>query len=225
MQIMTKGIAISLFILASFPVSAEVLSDGRELNPSSTLGKYLYSMNFYQGMYNVAVQRDRALEISCNDKYDIKPVNLVVLAPINLPDGSTQATAGTWIYRYDAVRCGTTKRYNLMMTAQSDAAPRASILLPGDTITTPQLMVDAMKVVTMPAFVSLGKQCKELQVFDTALVDAPHTVTEGQQVHHGVWLEKWTFQGCGKQTTVPVTFIPDGKGGTSFSAGTPSVSK
>lgn len=217
MRISVTATATGLFMLAAFPASAEILSDGRGLNPSSPMGKYLYSMSFYQGMYAVAVQADRALKVSCSEKYDIKPVNVVVLAPIDLPEGAAQAASGAWIYRYDAVRCGTKKRYNLMMTAQPSAAPRANMLLPGDTITSPRLMMDAVKVVGIKAASSLDSECKELQIFDTALTQGPHTVTEGEKTHHGVWKESWTFQGCGKQVALPVTFIPDGKGGTSFS--------
>jgi hypothetical protein len=208
--------ALGLFILVASPVGAETLSDGRALNPSSPLGKYLFSMDFFKGMHVVAYQADRTLGIGCDGKYDIKPLNLVVLKPVELPDGAPQATSGAWAYRYDAVRCGAAKRYNMLMIAQPGAAPRANMLLPGDSIASPQLMMDAVKVVGANATSSLGSECKELQIFDTALTQGPHTVTEGDKAFQGVWKESWTFQGCGKQVAVPVTFIPDGKGGTTF---------
>lgn len=38
----------------------------------------------------------------------------------------------------------------------------------------------------------------------------------GDKAIKGVWTEIWTFRMCGKLINVPMTFVPDGKGGTSF---------
>ena len=41
---------------------------------------------------------------------------------------------------------------------------------------------------------------------------------DGGAVLRKIWKERWTFSGCGSATTITMTFTPDGKGGTSFSA-------
>jgi hypothetical protein len=209
---------VSFFVLAGSHVFAETLVDGRAFNPSSAIGKYLFSDDFYKGMLAFAHQSDRALGVACDERYEIKPLSIVVIKPVELPDGATQATAGVWSYRYDAVRCGSSKRYNLAMIVQSGAAPRPAPLLPGNTIASAQLAADAMKAVIVKASFSLNK-CDEARIFDTAVTANQQTVTEGDKTYYGVWKENWTFKGCGNQVVVPITFIPDGKGGTSFVAG------
>ena len=182
------------------------------------MGTYLYSADFYQAMYAIAVQADRTLKISCDSKYQVTPLTLVVLSPIVHPETSQHPMNGIWSYRFNAVRCGATKTYNLMMTAQPGQQPRASMMLPGHTIASPLLIKDAFKVAAPGVAHALGRNCKELQVFDTVLTKAPHTFTEGGRSYPGAWMERWTFQGCGKQVSQAMTFVPDGKGGTYITA-------
>ena len=205
-----------LFVLVAggtLPAAAEMLSDGRALNPASPLARYLFSQDFLREMYEAAVKMDRALSITCNDQYTIQSVDLIVVTPIDFPEGATHAASGEWVQRYDAVRCGTSKRFNMIFAAQPDGTTRSRMLLPGNTMASLRLMVDTIPMVSVVGATELGKDCRDMMVADTAVAQGPHAVTEDGKTTEGVWIENWTVQGCGKEMVARVTFTPDGKGG------------
>lgn len=216
MRALRLVLPIVLAALAVVPVRAETLTTGRDLDAESPMGKYLLSMDFYKRMHAIAVEADRVLGVRCDTRYEIRPLSVIVFKPVELPTGALHATGGIWAYRFDANRCGTTKRYNLMMTSQPGAAPRAAMMVPGDTITSPLLARDTIRSVAAKASIALDGKCEKVQIFDTAVAEQPHAVTQGGTTYQGVWKEIWTFQGCGQRVPVPVIFVPDGKGGTNF---------
>jgi len=219
---MQKAIRIAFFALlalASGRASAEVLTDGRAIKRDSAMDKYLNSPAAVRLMYEGAVFVDRSLGIVCDGEYRIQPIVLIVVEPVNLPEGAKEATAGAWINRFDVTRCGKTKRNNLISIAQPNAEPKRRMLPPGESIASPILMMDAMAPIKLQASRSLDKDCREANVYDIGVTKMPHSVTEGGKTLNGVWQENWTIQGCGKMVSVPVTFIPDGRGGTTFAVG------
>jgi hypothetical protein len=207
---------IVLVTAGTLPVAAEVLKDGRALNPTSPLAKYLFSQEFLREMYEAAVKMDRALGIACTDQYTIRPVDLFVVDPIDFPEGATHAASGEWVQRYDAVRCATTKRFNMIFEVQPDGTTHSRMLLPGNTMASLRLMLEAIPGVGAAASAELGKDCRDTMIADTKVAQGPHRFFEGGKAFEGVWIENWTVQGCGKTMVARIRFIPDGKNGTHF---------
>jgi hypothetical protein len=176
----------------------------------------LFSQDFLREMYEAAVKMDRALGTACTEQYTIQPVNLFVVHPIDFPEGATHAVSGEWVQRYDAVRCATTKRFNMIFAVQPDGTTHSRMLLPGNTMASLRLMLEAIPGVGAAASAELGKDCRETMIADTTVAQGPHTFFEGGKSFEGVWIENWTVQGCGKTMVARVRFIPDGKNGTHF---------
>lgn len=219
MRKVTAAVVLGLAALvAASGARAEVLRNIAELKEGTAMHGYLYSPEFHRAMYQSASELDRALNTPCTEQYDITVKQIFVLQPIELPDGTKKATSGNWIYRYDAARCGATRRYNLMMTAQPDGALRRGMLAPGNTLATPQLMAETIKLLKESP---LGKDCPDPQVFDTTLVQPPRLVGPGAAAADDEWKETWTIHGCGRQTAVPVEFKRRAGQGTSITVQTP----
>jgi len=208
------------FLLLVVPgVQAETLSDVSQMKPESRIAQYLHSQQLMKGLFQVAVKVDQDLGLACKGDYQIRPVSVVIFSAIDLPDGAAQPTSGVWIYRYDAVRCQTTKRYNVLLTAQPGGVPEVAIFPPGNTIASPQLMETLVPAVLDGAERAVGGGCQDAQVFDTAVTQPPRDRDADATVDTGTWKEDWTVLACGKSVKIPLVFSPDGNGGTKFVVG------
>jgi hypothetical protein len=94
--------------------------------------------------------------------------------------------------------------------------------LPGTSIASLQLQKDTLLPVLASAAIALktGRDCKHIAITNTELTAPPyHPVFNPvtKVILKGNWREQWTVRMCGKTAVVPITFIPDGRGGTSYS--------
>jgi hypothetical protein len=149
-------------------------------------------------MYRLGVEQDKklGLQADCKSQYNIKPVGLVVLSPIDFPEDKQNPTKGVWKARYELNRCGDSKVYNALFVANSNGeAPNPRAYYPGSTNASPVLVKDAMlSAISVTAVRSGLKDCKDISVFDMRVTEPAHNVIEGEKTFKGVWKEIWTFR-------------------------------
>lgn len=166
---------------------------------------------------------DRKLGISCGEDYRIRvaPGLVMVHSPIEFPDGAKHPTAGTWQYRFELDRCGTSKIYNVIAVADKNAPPRYGELVPGKTLASPILMRDTLGSLymkaTLEAKVKEKKECSDFAVKDTNLTVMPQVAQRGGSIAiTSPYEEAWVVRYCGAETSIPVCFTPKPDGGSSF---------
>ena len=108
--------------------------------------------------------------------------------------------------------------YNAVFAARPGGKPETRPHVPGNTNASALLLADALKGAYTAALLRLAKRnkdCKDADLIDTRLTHPPRQTKEADKPA-GHWEEAWTFRGCGLDVEVPITFTPDGKGGTHF---------
>lgn len=115
----------------------------------------------------------------------------------------------SWIERY-LIDCSPRAQRNLMMIVENDHA-RAIELLPGETKADPRLQRDAIQIAKAAAATTGAPDCKKSWTTDTKAVEAYKDA-------HTPWVERWSFDVCGKPAVVEMSFLPGGGSGTSISA-------
>jgi hypothetical protein len=213
--ILAATMACSFMFLGSS--HAETVNTSVDLQNNKKTATYLYSRPMLEAMYRQGVELDKkyGLQLDCKSQYNIKPVNTVVLSPIDFPDDKQHPTKGVWKFRYQLERCGDSKIYNALFIANSNGeAPTLRAFYPGSTNASPVLIKDAMLPAIMGAVVRSGlKDCKDVDVFDMRVTEPAHDVVEGDKTFKGVWKETWIFKTCGQMIDVPIRFTPDANGG------------
>jgi hypothetical protein len=212
-------------MVVSIAARGEIVSDVSELRPGTRVSRYMFSEEQMSELYKVGVYWDKKLgiQLDCNTQYQVHPKTLALIQRVDLPEDKSHPVKGVWRHRFAFERCGEIKTYNAIFVAKNGEKPQAHPYFPGETNASPLLVLDAMVAAYVTAIGKRrkdgdGQECKDLQVADMAVVEQPHDVAEGGAVLRQIWKERWTFSGCGSTTTVIMTFTPDGKGGTSFSA-------
>jgi hypothetical protein len=210
--------AVSTF--ASY-AHAETASSTADLLSNKRLAAYIGSRPMQEVLFRLGVEQDRkfGLQVDCKTQFEVKPLGVVILSPIDLPDDKQNPVKGAWLLRYTFSRCGEAKTYNALFAASTEGGmPKYQAYYPGATNAHPVLVRDAM-VSAMPNAIirSEVKDCKSADVLDMRVTEAPHTVREGEKELKGVWNEIWSFRACNQAVDVPITFTPDASGGgTSF---------
>ena len=204
---------------AGAQVSATPPASGSEARQPSRLTAYLNGKDQIGEMYAIGRQWDKKLGLQqdCKGPYNIQPLSIFLLKPIDFPEGKAHPVSGSWQQRYIFERCGKRMTYNTIFVARNGDKPEARPHFPGTTNASMQQIGDALKSAAPVALARLAKQskgCKEANLIDTRLTHAPHEVDKT-----GRWEETWTFRGCGHDVDIPVTFTPDGKGGMQYAAG------
>jgi hypothetical protein len=200
---------------------AEVLNNSAELAGAKRVEAYIYSRANLAELAKQAEAQDEkfGIDIRCKDAADaITPKSLIVIAPIDLPDGATDPVKGAWLMRYGFVRCGNEKIYNAVFLAQSSNPPLVQAYYPGAPRAGPPLIKEAMTPALAAAKQrSSNPACKDYPVFDMRVTEQPHDIVEQGATVAGVWREVWTFRPCGVSVEVPIKFVPNAKlGGTDF---------
>jgi hypothetical protein len=194
-------------------------SDGGARQPSR-LTAYFHGKEQIGELYAVGRQWDKKLGLQqdCKGPYNIQPASLFLLKPIDFPEGKLHPTAGAWQHRYVFERCGKRMTYNAVFVARPDDKPETRPHVPGNTNASALLIADTLKGAYSAALLRLSKRakdCKQAEFIDTKLIHPPSTAREGDKPA-GHWEETWTFRGCGHDIELPITFNPDGKGGTYY---------
>lgn len=208
------GIIVAACIFLSGPMPAHAGSD------DGKLGLFLKSKAYNQRLYAMAAGMDRKLGIFCSEgEYVIQPWTFMPLKPISFATERSAPVSGTWYQRFTVVRCGEDKIYNTLAIARGDAPLKLVALLPGRTIASPLLMLNALEDVTSVAALKGAPDCESVMIADTDLIDREAVYARleaGGTVED--WREVWTVKHCAEHIPVYVRFSGNGRGGTSFAA-------
>lgn len=201
--------------LISLP-SGEIANTAADLKNNKRTIAYVVSPPMLETMLRLGMEQDRklGLQLDCKSQYKIKPFRPSVWVPIVFPDDKQHPTRGMWRFCYQLERCGESKFYNAVFTANSNGeAPTPSAYYPGSTNAGRELVKDAMLLARNSALVrSRLKDCKNVDVFDMRVTEPAHDVVKGNITVEGVWNEIWTFRACGQMIDVALTFIPNSIG-------------
>ena len=139
--------------------------------------------------------------------------DVAMLQPLKL-DAHGQPVGGMWKESVTASGCDTTRLLNALTTVMANGTLKTRPLLPGTTITDPQLQQDSVQY----AAAGMGDMppgCDQGGVVDTAF-DRMDGAPPGAKPPAGAvlkpWTETWTLQACGKRATVTMHFTPDATG-------------
>lgn len=184
--------------------------------------EYMFSRPMSETMARIGVEEDRkfGLQLGCQSQYQVNAISAAIVKPIEFQEGKQHPIKGAWISRYRLDRCGDSKVYNALFIANSNGeAPTSRTYYPGSPYAGAQLVQDAMMMAVVTGKINSGlKECETIYVFDMRVTEPPHNVVEKGSTLQGVWNELWTFSICGKMVDVPMTFIPDPRGGTTYKA-------
>lgn len=198
----------------------EVARQSSEIRPESRLASYVLSKERKQEMFRAGLFWERRLGLECKTEYLVHPLEISVLDPIVLPNTRNHPIKGIWHIRYELERCGSRKIYNAIFITKDGKQPDVRPYFPGTTLASHRLILDTLKTSASMALLKLdrsrGRKCANAELIDTSVVRYPYSLVEGNVVTRGVWNETWTFRGCEEDVTIAVTFVPNGKGGTSF---------
>lgn len=202
---------------------AETLNDGGDLKKGTRMANYLFSKTTEELLLETSQFWEKKLnqQQGCNES-SLRPYSFMLHKPIDYPQDKPHPISGAWQHRFIVNRCGITKIYNTIFIANNGAPPNVIPFFPGTSIASLQLLGDAQMSGELMAFSKMKSQgmqdiCKNILLIDTRLSKPPHDVTENEKTIKGVWHEEWTFSGCDFTATVTAIFIPDGRGGTTFS--------
>lgn len=204
---------------AQAPAPPSTSSGGAARQPSR-LAAYFHGKEQIGELYAVGRQWDKKLGLQqdCKGPYNIQPLSIFLLEPIDFPEGKPHPVAGSWQHRYIFERCGKSMTYNAVFVAKNAEKPAAMPHYPGTTNASMQQIAAALNTATPAALLRLSKRakdCKAADLIDTRLTRPPREAKEaGKPAAH--WEEVWTFRGCGHDVKLPITFTPDGKGSTQY---------
>ena len=123
-----------------------------------------------------------------------------------------RATRGLWLERVALAGCGQDMVLNVAWVA-GNGRISSGPMAPGTTRADPQLQADATKLATVLAQAKVPP-CAGAPSFIYDTISSRSV--SGQAL--GAWTERWVISSCGKQVAVPISFTPDGKGGTFLAA-------
>lgn len=195
-------------------------ASGGEARQPSRLTAYFHGKEQIGALYEVGRQWDKKLGLQqdCKGPYNIQPLSIFLLKPIDFPEGKPHPVAGSWQHRYVFERCGKRMTYNTVFVARNGEKPETRPHVPGNTNASALLLADTLKGATAAALLRLSKRakdCRQAELIDTRLTRPPRETGETDKPL-GQWEEAWTFRGCGHDIDLPITFTPDGKGGTHY---------
>jgi hypothetical protein len=138
---------------------------------------------------------------------------IALLQPLKL-DAKGQPIGGMWKESVSETGCDSTRVLNALTMVGPNSVLRTRPLLPGSTITDPQLQEDSVQY----AAAGMGEMppgCDEGGVVDTAFVGVDGEPAGAKPPSGGIlkpWTETWTLQACSKRAQVTMHFTPDPSG-------------
>lgn len=215
----------ALFLMLPLLAGAQVYTHGREVQPGTTLHQYIASQEHIRDLAAAGNAWDARLkrQAGCTSQRFVSLKALMIYEPITMVPGSPYPAKGVWQERFSLERCGESTTYNVLFSAVPETKPRSAHLYPGESNATARLFLDASMVAHVVLASALpkqadGKHCGAVEILDTRVVKAGYETTlAGRGVVGGLWDEAWTYRGCGAEARLLGTFVPDGRGGTSFS--------
>lgn len=207
-------IAFIVFLIASSPVFAVVVKTTADLQKNKTVSDYIFSSDKLETMRSIGMSWDKKLSIikDCSAGYVVKPMGVMILSPIDLPQNKKHPVQGVWQVRYQLERCGAVKVYNASFNADPNGnIPNSKLDYPGETIANPKLFYDAQTTSKLAAVYKSGLKdtCDNVEILDTKVSERPRNVTLVNQTNANIWTEVWTYKVCGKDIDLPITFTND----------------
>jgi hypothetical protein len=141
-----------------------------------------------------------------------------MLLPLRL-DAKGQPVGGVWKESMNETGCDRTRVLNALTIVMPNGTLKTRPLLPGSTITDPQLQQDSVQY----AAAGMGEMpagCDQGGVVDTAFVGVDGEPAGTKPPAGGVlkpWTELWTLQACNRRAQVTMHFTP-GPSGTEIQA-------
>jgi hypothetical protein len=139
----------------------------------------------------------------------IAKMGITFLRPITFDDGGTPLS-GSWKHTIVAEGCDKSRTLNLFYVAEGSGNVKRIAGAPGSSATDLTLQHDSIPYVLAGALPVISRDCKQIQLIDTAYVG-----TEGDPIPGGKvspWREDWTLSGCGSGARVTMHFAPDATG-------------
>ncbi len=215
---MRPFLAALLLLLWCAPLQAETLANVHDLAQAPRINAYIKSAEARAELLRLGQEQDKRLGLArdCRDQAVVNVKGLVLLRPVELPEGAAHPAQGAWQYRYTLERCGQIKIYNAVAVAGKDGAPPVfQPYFPGETLADVALVRDAMVPALAAAALAAkpDKSCRQVDMLDMRVV-------EGQKGRADApWKEVWSILFCGRQGDAEISFMPDKDGkGTTFSA-------
>lgn len=215
--------AVIVLFASSGNVYAEKVKTLNDLDKKSALAAYIFSEDQQNKLRKTGEHWDKKLNLQqdCKEKSEVVGITFMLIEPIDFLEGEMHPAAGAWQHRFAFKRCGEEKIYNTIFIAQNGERPKVIPFFPGTTAADNQLLRDAFTPAIMAAYIQYKnsdneKVCQDIKIIDTRLTKLPYDVIEDGVTTKGVWNEEWIILVCDKPFTVRATFIPDGKGGTTF---------
>ena len=136
-----------------------------------------------------------------------------ILAPLQTDAGGT-VTGGAIKEAIRATGCGADRLLNALTVIEPDGSLHTEALLPGTTITDPQLQGDSVPYAA-GAMGQMPAGCEQGGVVNTRFVGVDGE-TPGTRPTPGSpprpWTEVWTLQACAKRADITIHFTPDQTG-------------
>ena len=181
---------------------SETISSQAELPGSNEVLPFLRSDAYINALATNAAQFDVSLGRPCeNGNYRVSVVGLQVLTPIVMNVNDIRPTAGRWLLRYEATRCGETDIYNVVGQVEDNGSLSSIRLVPGTTLFGFEQIVQMMRAIPK---LSQIESCDVVEVADT-IPGVPSGISVSNP---SARYETWTAYGCGQQRTL-VLRVPD----------------
>ncbi len=168
-------------------------------------------------------QAAQAVPGACPNAEYLPANDIEVLVPFAAgTDG--RPTAGVWRESLTETGCGPQRTINTLTMVQPGGALITRPLLPGTTITDPQLQRDSVRYAAA-ALGPLPPGCSQGAVVDTEFLGedgAPPGLRPAPGAPPRPWSERWTLQACTRRVPVMIHFTPDANGGTEIQAAPPA---
>ncbi len=208
-----------LAAMAATPAGAQAPAPTDARQPSR-LTAYLYGKEQIGALYEVGRQWDRKLGLQQDARAPTTSSRRTLPAQAHrLPGRQNAPRRRRLAAPYVFERCGKRMTYNAVFVAQPGDKPEVRPHVPGNTNASALLVADTLRGAYPAALLRLAKRakdCKEADLIDTRLTQQPRTSSAEADKGGGRWEEVWTFRGCGHDVELPITFTPDGKGGTHY---------
>ena len=139
--------------------------------------------------------------------------DVVVLAPVHA-DAHGKLVSGAWKESLRETGCGNDRTINTLTAVGQNGTPQTQPLLPGDTISDPQLQRDSVQYAAsgigdMPA------GCDQGAITNTRFVGLdgqPPGIRPVAGATPKPWTEIWSLKACSKAANVTMHFTPDATG-------------
>lgn len=203
--------AIALALLAWLSLAAP----GRAQDWAAAFNDYLTGAEYLDQVGNQIDLVERQIAPECiHVLTDAERIEVRVRRIPGFDAARSWPVSGQWRERLAIDRCGTEVLHNLLVTARADQPPHITVLLPGDSLATPELQVAAARPAVAIAEARHGRQCATAaREIVNARFDRWLGTGEAVAAADRRWREVWTVRLCDRIVQVAVVFQPDGKGG------------